>query len=91
MAKSPRSRNLAQLLRQPARGPSRFSFKRSEAKRLLQSAVDVGLNVRGLEVDPNTGALRVLVDPPAAANAPAGQLRPAKRPPSSAAKQLVNK
>jgi hypothetical protein len=46
------------------RGTSRF--KRSEAKRLLQSARDVGLNVSGLEVDPNTGALRVLFGEPEA-------------------------
>jgi hypothetical protein len=73
LARSPKPRKLTQLLRQPTRGASRF--KRSEAKRLLQSAVDVGLNVCGLEIDPNTGALRVLVDPPAAANAPDGRRR----------------
>jgi hypothetical protein len=63
-----KSRKSPQPPKQPTRGLSRF--KRSEAKRLLQSAVEVGLNVSGLEVDPNTGALRVLVGAPAAANAP---------------------
>jgi hypothetical protein len=41
------------------RSPSRY--KRSETSRLLRGAIDAGLTVRGLEVDPVTGALRVLV------------------------------
>jgi hypothetical protein len=39
-------------------------FKRSEITRLLKSAMDAGLTVRGLEFDPNTDALRVLVGEP---------------------------
>jgi hypothetical protein len=31
---------------------------------LLRSAIDAGLTVRGIEVDPVTGALRVLVGKP---------------------------
>jgi hypothetical protein len=41
------------------RGASRY--KRSETSRLLKAAADAGLTVRGIEVDPVTGALRVLV------------------------------
>ena len=41
------------------RGPSRY--KSGETKRLLKGALDAGLQVAGLEVDPVTGALRVLV------------------------------
>ena len=48
-----------QSAKRPARGVSRY--RRSETTRLLKSAQDAGLTVRGLEVDPATGALRVLV------------------------------
>ena len=44
----------------PYRGLSRY--KRSETARLLKGALDAGLTVRGLEVDPVSGALRVLVE-----------------------------
>ena len=46
--------------KQRTRGLSRY--KRSETTRLLQGAIDAGLTVRGIEVDPITGALRVLVE-----------------------------
>jgi hypothetical protein len=36
-------------------------YKRSETTRLLKGAMDAGLAVRGIEVDPITGTLRVLV------------------------------
>jgi hypothetical protein len=36
-------------------------YKRSETARLLRGAMDAGLTVRGFEVDPITGRLRVLV------------------------------
>jgi hypothetical protein len=48
--------------KQRTRGFSRY--KRSETTRLLKSAIDAGMLVRGLEVDPVTGALRVLFDKP---------------------------
>jgi hypothetical protein len=51
-----------QSLKQRTRGLSRY--KRSETTRLLKGAIDAGLTVRGLEVDPVTGALRVLVGAP---------------------------
>jgi hypothetical protein len=44
------------------RGLSRF--KRSEATRLLKSAIDAGMPVRGLEVDPVTGKLCLLFGEP---------------------------
>jgi hypothetical protein len=50
--------------KQRGRGASRY--KSGETKRLLKGALDAGLQVTGLEVDPVTGALRVLVDKPAA-------------------------
>jgi hypothetical protein len=53
-----------QSLKQRTRGLSRY--KRSETTRLLKGAMDAGLTVRGLEVDPVTGALRVLVGAPGA-------------------------
>jgi hypothetical protein len=43
---------------QRMRGAARF--KRSETKRLLQSAVEVGLKVVGVEIDPG-GTVRILV------------------------------
>jgi hypothetical protein len=48
--------------KQRARSSSRY--KRSETSRLLKGAMDAGLAVRGFEVDPVTGVLRVLVDKP---------------------------
>jgi len=39
-------------------------YKRSETFRLVKGVQDAGLTVRGLEVDPVTGALRVLVGNP---------------------------
>lgn len=45
----------------PKRRPRGLSrYKRSETARLVKGAMDAGLTVRGLEVDPVTGALRVL-------------------------------
>ena len=38
--------------------------KRRETARLVRSVLDAGLSVRGVEVDPVTGALRVLVGKP---------------------------
>ena len=48
--------------RRPSRKPQRtwVRFKRRETARLLRSALDAGLTVRGVELDP-TGTLRVLV------------------------------
>jgi hypothetical protein len=57
-----RSRTPKKLLKQRGRGPSRY--KRSEATRLLKATTDAGLPVRGIEVDPITGVLRVLVGKP---------------------------
>jgi hypothetical protein len=44
---------------QRTRGLSRY--KRSETARLVRGALDAGLTVRGIEADPVTGALRILV------------------------------
>jgi hypothetical protein len=44
------------------RGASRY--RRSETSRLIKGAIDAGLTVTGLEVDPTTGAFRVLVGNP---------------------------
>jgi hypothetical protein len=60
LAKSPKLPTTPK--RQPTRGFSRY--KRSETFRLVKGAMDAGLTVRGLEVDPVTGALRVLVGNP---------------------------
>jgi len=58
-----KSRNSPQPSKpQPTRGSSRY--KRSETFRLVKGAQDAGLTVRGLEVDPVTGVLRVLVGNP---------------------------
>ena len=38
--------------------------RRRETARLLRSTIDAGLTVRGIEVDPDSGALRVLVGEP---------------------------
>jgi len=48
--------------RQPTRGFSRY--KRSETARLLKGVADAGHTARGREVDPVTGALRILFGKP---------------------------
>ena len=58
----PRPQPPTQPSKQRTRGLSRF--KRSETSRLLKGALDAGLPVRGLEADPVSGALRVLVGQP---------------------------
>lgn len=55
-------RSPPQPAKQRKRGPSRY--RRSETSRLVKGAMDAGLTVRGLEVDPVSGALRVLVGDP---------------------------
>jgi hypothetical protein len=53
------------FLQKPERRPRGFSrYKRSETFRLVKGAQDAGLTVRGLEVDPATGVLRVLIGNP---------------------------
>jgi hypothetical protein len=54
-----KSHNPSQPSKQRGRGASRY--KRSETARLLKAATDAGLTVRGIEADPVTGALRILV------------------------------
>jgi hypothetical protein len=44
------------------RGRSRY--RHTEITRLLKGAIGAGLKVRGLEADPDSGKLRVLVDKP---------------------------
>jgi hypothetical protein len=39
-------------------------YKRSETARLIRAAADAGHTVRGLEVDPVTGVLRLLFNEP---------------------------
>ena len=57
----------------PKRRPRGLTrHRRRETTRLLKSDLDAGLPVRGLEVDPVTGALRVLVGKPDEAPAKAG-------------------
>jgi hypothetical protein len=51
-----------QPLKRRPRGLTRH--RRRETARLLRSALDAGLTVRGLEVDPVSGRLRVLVGKP---------------------------
>jgi hypothetical protein len=51
---------------QHTRGFSRF--KRSETSRLVRGVIDAGLPVRGIEADPDTGKLRVLVGKPGEAH-----------------------
>ena len=51
-----------QPLKRRPRGLTRH--RRRETARLLRSALDAGLTVRGLEVDPVSGALRVLISKP---------------------------
>ena len=51
-----------QPLKRRPRGPSRY--RRRETARLVRSVLDAGLTVRGVGVDPVTGALRVLVGKP---------------------------
>ena len=65
-----KSLNSQQKLERRQRGFSRY--KRSETTRLLRSVADVGLTVRGLEVDPVTGVLRVLVGGPDTGAKPQG-------------------
>ena len=55
----PKPRTPIQPSKPRMRGPSRY--KSGETKRLLKGAIDAGLQVTGLEVDPVSGALRVLV------------------------------
>jgi hypothetical protein len=50
--------------KRPTRGFSRY--KRSETARLVKGAMDAGLTVRGLEIDPRSGVMRVLVGQPGA-------------------------
>lgn len=47
---------------QPPRQRSASRYKRSETSRLVKGVVDAGLTVRGIEVDPATGVLRVLTE-----------------------------
>ena len=54
------AQNPTQPSKRRQRGLSRY--RRSETTRLVKSAKDAGLTVRGIEVDPATGVLRVLVD-----------------------------
>jgi hypothetical protein len=53
----------------PRAGRSPARFTRSEATRLLKGALNLGVPVRGIEVDTNTGALRVLFGEPKSAAA----------------------
>jgi hypothetical protein len=47
----------------PKRRPRGLSrYKRSETVRLVKGAMDAGLMVRGIEADPVTGRITVLVD-----------------------------
>ena len=55
----PKPRTSPQPPKQRTRGASRY--KRGETTRLLQGARDAGFTVRGIEVDPVTGKLTVLV------------------------------
>ena len=55
-----------QPLKRPPRGLTRH--RRRETARLLRSAADAGLTVRGIEVDAVTGDLRVLVGKPGEPN-----------------------
>ena len=49
----------------PKRRPRGLTrHRRRETARLLRSTIDAGLTVRGIEVDPDSGALRVLVGEP---------------------------
>ena len=56
------AQNPQKLPKRRIRGVSRY--KRSETARLLKGVVDAGHTVRGLEIDPATGVLRVLVGKP---------------------------
>jgi hypothetical protein len=52
---------------QPSKPRARRSFtryKRSETARLIRGAEDAGYKVRGIEVDSDTGVLRVLIGEP---------------------------
>ena len=54
---------------QPPRQRNASRYKRSETSRLVQGALDAGLTVRGIEVDPATGVLCILTDLPMARRA----------------------
>ena len=56
------SQKSPQPLKPRPRGPSRY--RRRETARLVRGVLDAGLSVRGVEVDPLTGALRVLAGRP---------------------------
>ena len=56
----PKSRTHTKRRKPRTRGLSRY--KRSETSRLLKGVIDAGLTPRGLEVDPVSGTLRVLVE-----------------------------
>lgn len=47
---------------QPPRQRNASRYKRSETSRLVQGALDAGLTVRGIEVDPATGVLCILTE-----------------------------
>jgi hypothetical protein len=57
----PKPQNPPQPPKQRTRGLSRY--KRSETTRLVRGVLDAGLSIRGVEADPDTGAVRVLVEP----------------------------
>jgi hypothetical protein len=63
-----KSQDSPQGPKQPStpRTPRFGRYRRSETARLLRGAADAGRSVRGLEVDPTTGALRILFDNPGA-------------------------
>jgi hypothetical protein len=48
--------------------PNRKSvdFRQSNIKRAVRAAVAAGMAVKGIEIDPASGVIRVLVDKPAA-------------------------
>jgi hypothetical protein len=57
-----KARTPLQPPKQRPRSSSRF--KRSETFRLLKGVEDAGHTVRGVEIDPTTGVLRVLIGKP---------------------------
>jgi hypothetical protein len=50
------------------RSRSASRFKRTEARRAIRAALDAGLPVRSVEVDPATGKINVIIGAPAPAN-----------------------
>jgi hypothetical protein len=46
----------------PTRTRGRSRFKVTETARLVRAAIEAGLTVRGIEVDVDTGKLRVLAE-----------------------------